>query len=67
MAPAQNRTRATFETSVLTTTASVFYNYTGIYVRQYIPLVWAVSIINRKITPFLNIVILEASSPARYF
>ena len=56
-----------WETSVLTTTPPVLYNYIGIDVSQYIPLVWAVSIINRKITPFLNIVLLEALSPARYF
>jgi len=31
-------------------------SYSGIDVRQYKPRIWAVSIINMKITPFLNIV-----------
>lgn len=45
----------------------VLHNYIGVDLKQYKPLVWAVSIINRKVTPFLNIVFLEALSPARYF
>lgn len=64
----QNRTPATLvrNESALTTAPSVLYNYIEIDLKQYKPLVWAVSIINSKITPFLNIVLLEALTPAGY-